>query len=88
MLQVNTELALDGRIRAYYNSRRGMADPVTRLNEALGHRYRAERELGAGSMAAVCLAEELKHDRDIAIKVAEVRARRRAGRRSLRGQQW
>jgi len=40
-----------------------------RLNAALSDRYRIERELGAGGMATVYLAHDLKHDRDVAIKV-------------------
>ena len=36
---------------------------------ALSGRYRIERELGAGGMATVYLAEDLKHDRKVAIKV-------------------
>ena len=32
-------------------------------------RYRIERELGAGGMATVYLARDLKHDRDVALKV-------------------
>jgi serine/threonine-protein kinase len=40
-----------------------------RLGEALGDRYRIERELGAGGMATVYLAADLKHDRKVAIKV-------------------
>jgi DNA-binding SARP family transcriptional activator len=36
---------------------------------AAGERYRIERELGRGSMATVYLARDLKHDRDIALKV-------------------
>ncbi len=44
-------------------------DPITRLNTALEGRYRIERELGAGGMATVYLAEDLKHDRQVAIKV-------------------
>jgi Tol biopolymer transport system component len=39
------------------------------LAEALGERYRLERELGHGGMGAVYLAEDLKHHRKIAIKV-------------------
>jgi len=42
---------------------------VDRLNAALSDRYRIERELGAGGMATVYLAEDLKHDRKVAIKV-------------------
>ena len=40
-----------------------------RLAAALADRYRVERELGAGGMATVYLAEDLKHDRKVAIKV-------------------
>jgi serine/threonine-protein kinase len=40
-----------------------------RLAAALSDRYRIERELGAGGMATVYLAADLKHDRKVAIKV-------------------
>jgi eukaryotic-like serine/threonine-protein kinase len=40
-----------------------------RLSAALTDRYRIERELGAGGMATVCLAHDLKHDRKVAIKI-------------------
>jgi hypothetical protein len=39
------------------------------LTAALSDRYRLERELGAGGMATVYLAEDLKHSRQVAIKV-------------------
>ncbi|MGD9525050.1 MAG: protein kinase [Gemmatimonadales bacterium] len=39
------------------------------LRAALSDRYRLERELGQGGMATVYLAHDLKHDRDVAIKV-------------------
>ena len=42
---------------------------LSRLSAALADRYRIERELGAGGMATVYLARDLKHDRDVAIKV-------------------
>ncbi|WP_439643914.1 serine/threonine-protein kinase [Gemmatimonas sp.] len=40
-----------------------------RLTAALGRSYRVERELGAGGMATVYLAHDLKHEREVAIKV-------------------
>ncbi len=40
-----------------------------RLTTNLADRYRIERELGAGGMATVYLAADLKHDRRVAIKV-------------------
>jgi serine/threonine protein kinase/tetratricopeptide (TPR) repeat protein len=42
---------------------------IARLTTALADRYRIERELGAGGMATVYLAEDLKHHRKVAIKV-------------------
>jgi len=39
------------------------------LSAALADRYRIERELGAGGMATVYLAMDLKHDRNVAIKI-------------------
>jgi serine/threonine-protein kinase len=44
-------------------------DVPTRLKSSLADRYRIERELGAGGMATVYLAQDLKHDRRVAIKV-------------------
>ena len=35
----------------------------------MADRYRIERELGAGGMATVYLAQDLKHDREVALKV-------------------
>jgi Tol biopolymer transport system component len=40
-----------------------------RLSYALADRYRVERELGAGGMATVYLAQDLRHDRKVAIKL-------------------
>jgi TolB-like protein/Tfp pilus assembly protein PilF len=45
-----------------------LTNVATRLSSALADRYRIERELGAGGMATVYLAEDLKHHRYIALK--------------------
>jgi Tol biopolymer transport system component len=42
---------------------------TNRLNTALAGRYTIERELGAGGMATVYLAHDVKHDRHVALKV-------------------
>ena len=49
-----------------------MSDPVERLNAALQGRYAIERELGEGGMATVYLAEDIKHERKVALKVVFV----------------
>jgi serine/threonine-protein kinase len=46
-----------------------MSEVAERLTLALADRYTIERELGAGGMATVYLAEDLKHDRKVALKV-------------------
>ncbi len=46
-----------------------MSATMERLAAALADRYRIERELGAGGMATVYLAFDLKHDRKVALKV-------------------
>ena len=42
---------------------------TVRLAAALADRYRIERELGQGGMATVYLAQDLRHDRKVAVKV-------------------
>jgi serine/threonine-protein kinase len=46
-----------------------MTDAAQRLSAALEGRYAIEREVGAGGMATVYLARDLKHDRQVALKV-------------------
>jgi Tol biopolymer transport system component len=46
-----------------------MSDTLPRLAQALEGRYAPERELGAGGMATVYLAHDVRHDRQVALKV-------------------
>ncbi len=46
-----------------------MNDSIERLKSALADRYTVEHELGAGGMATVYLAEDLRHKRKVAVKV-------------------
>ncbi|TFG47970.1 MAG: hypothetical protein E4H38_07250, partial [Gemmatimonadales bacterium] len=42
---------------------------IEHLRESLAERYALESELGQGGMATVYLARDLKHDRQVAVKV-------------------
>ena len=46
-------------------------DVVTPLTTALAGRYTIERELGRGGMATVYLAQDIKHQRLVALKVLD-----------------
>jgi serine/threonine protein kinase/TolB-like protein/Tfp pilus assembly protein PilF len=46
-----------------------MVDLRAQLQEGLGDSYALERELGRGGMATVYLAQDLRHDRPVALKV-------------------
>src|SRR3954470_20951559 len=44
-------------------------DALDQLRTSLADRYEIEREIGAGGMATVYLARDLRHDRSVALKV-------------------
>ena len=46
-----------------------MPELLNRLQVALADRYRIEGEIGAGGMATVYLAQDLRHDRKVALKL-------------------
>ncbi len=46
-----------------------MTDSLARLSTALTDRYEIQEEIGAGGMATVYLAHDVKHDRKVALKV-------------------
>jgi serine/threonine-protein kinase len=46
-----------------------LPDQINQLATALADRYRIESEIGSGGMATVYLAQDLKHDRQVAVKV-------------------
>ncbi|MEX1999618.1 MAG: serine/threonine-protein kinase [Gemmatimonadales bacterium] len=46
-----------------------MPTPLERLQTAFAGQYQIDREVGSGGMATVYLAKDLKHDRQVAIKV-------------------
>jgi Tol biopolymer transport system component len=55
--------------RCHPNSRTSVTAVNSPIAEALRDRYLFERELGSGGMATVYLAEDLKHRRQVAVKV-------------------
>jgi serine/threonine protein kinase len=46
-----------------------MADLLARIVAGLADRYAIDHEIGRGGMATVYLAEDLKHERQVAVKV-------------------
>jgi eukaryotic-like serine/threonine-protein kinase len=46
-----------------------VSDAFARLTTALADRYRIDREVGAGGMATVYVAQDVRHDRRVALKV-------------------
>lgn len=59
----------EARHDAYQLSGTGMSEPLSRLSSALDGRFRIEREIGSGGMATVYLARDVKHDREVALKI-------------------
>ena len=55
-------------------------DLVAKLCSALRGGYRLEREVGSGGMALVFLARDVKHDRDVALKVLKPNLASQVGR--------
>jgi dipeptidyl aminopeptidase/acylaminoacyl peptidase len=46
-----------------------MSDSLARLKDSLADRYIVDHEIGAGGMATVYLARDIRHDRPVALKV-------------------
>src|SRR3954468_16171523 len=46
-----------------------MSDAATELRTALADRYAIQREVGRGGMATVYLAQDVRHQRPVAVKV-------------------
>ncbi len=46
-----------------------MSDGLAKLATALSDRYVIDREIGVGGMATVYLARDLRHDRQVALKL-------------------
>ena len=44
-------------------------DPLAQLQTSLAERYRVDRQIGVGGMATVYLARDLRHDRNVALKL-------------------
>jgi serine/threonine protein kinase len=60
-----------------------MSERLEGLKTALKGRYEIERELGAGGMATVYLAADVKHERQVAVKVLRPARWHRLGRELL-----
>jgi Tol biopolymer transport system component len=58
-----------------------LADEMPPMPESLADRYRVLREVGRGGMAVVYLARDLKHGRDVAVKVVRPELAAALGRR-------
>ena len=52
-----------------WTSFQSMTDQLQQLKVALPDRYQIQRQVGVGGMATVYLARDVKHDRNVALKV-------------------
>src|SRR6185437_6138300 len=69
---VDDSRAVDANERVHHGSDeagRALRDFTQRLSTALAERYQIERQLGEGGMAVVYLARDVKHDREVGLKV-------------------
>jgi serine/threonine-protein kinase len=55
------------------------SEGIAALGAAVGSRYRVEREIGRGGMATVYLADDVRHGRQVAIKVLDPELARAVG---------
>ena len=46
-----------------------MSDEATRIASAVADKYAIDREIGRGGMATVYLARDIRHNRNVALKV-------------------
>jgi serine/threonine-protein kinase len=67
--RLKTALAKLGRTKRRSTREDDATESSDRLRTALAHRYALQQEIGRGGMATVYLAEDLKHNRKVAIKV-------------------
>ena len=58
----------DTKLSPHFAGRR-LTLPIQRIRELLAPTYTIDRELGRGGMATVCLAQDTKHERVVALKV-------------------
>ena len=60
-----------------------MSDDIARLTSAVADRYQIDREIGRGGMATVYLSRDVRHNRNVALKVLNELIRRHLGKATL-----
>jgi len=63
--------AQHSRSRGFLSNPSTLGDAADRLSAALADRYVIERDVGRGGMATVYLARDIRHERQVAIKVLD-----------------